>query len=147
MKILIGVDESECSKAAVETVKSLKWPDGTSCMVLSAVESPVIALSLVDLGGGLAWMQNVEEVMVRQAEERVSRLRKELEDAGLHSEGRVERGDARRVLVEAGHAFDLLVVGSHGRTGLDKLLMGSVASHVVGHAPCSVLVVKRRKGA
>jgi nucleotide-binding universal stress UspA family protein len=37
---------------------------------------------------------------------------------------------------------DLLVVGSHGRTGIKKLLLGSVASHVVAHAPCPVLVVK-----
>ncbi len=39
---------------------------------------------------------------------------------------------------------DLIVVGSHGRTGLTKLMMGSVASHIVTHAPCSVLVVKTR---
>jgi len=38
--------------------------------------------------------------------------------------------------------IDLLVVGSHGRTGLGKLLMGSVAAHVVGHAGCNVLVVR-----
>ena len=40
---------------------------------------------------------------------------------------------------------DLVVVGSHGRTGLGKLLMGSVASHVVSHAPCTVMVVKAKK--
>jgi nucleotide-binding universal stress UspA family protein len=39
---------------------------------------------------------------------------------------------------------DLVVVGSHGRTGLAKLVLGSVASHVVTHAPCSVLVVKMK---
>jgi len=36
------------------------------------------------------------------------------------------------------------VVGSHGRTGLGKLVMGSVANHVVTHAPCNVLVVKMK---
>lgn len=36
----------------------------------------------------------------------------------------------------------LIVVGSHGRTGLEKLLMGSVAERIIGHAKCSVLVVK-----
>ena len=37
---------------------------------------------------------------------------------------------------------DLVVVGSHGHTGIAKVLLGSVASHIVSHAPCSVLVVK-----
>jgi universal stress protein A len=37
---------------------------------------------------------------------------------------------------------DLIVVGSHGRSGMAKLLLGSVAAHVVSHAPCSVLVVR-----
>jgi nucleotide-binding universal stress UspA family protein len=56
----------------------------------------------------------------------------------------VLQGDPREMLIEEARSerADLVVVGSHGRTGLDRLLMGSVASHVVTHAPCSVLVVK-----
>ena len=54
-------------------------------------------------------------------------------------------GDPREALVDTVRAenADLLVVGSHGRTGISKLMLGSVASHVVAHAPCDVLVVKR----
>jgi len=56
------------------------------------------------------------------------------------------RGDPREALVLAAESdqADLVVVGSHGRSGLTKLLLGSVASHVVTHAPCNVLVVKMR---
>jgi hypothetical protein len=39
-------------------------------------------------------------------------------------------------------AVDLIVVGSHGRTGLERMLMGSVSDRVIGHAHCAVLVVK-----
>lgn len=42
-------------------------------------------------------------------------------------------------------AVNIIVMGSHGRTGLKRLLMGSVTSRVIGHAPCSVLVVKEVK--
>ena len=51
------------------------------------------------------------------------------------------------LILEIAHAehADLIVVGSHGRTGLPKLIMGSVASHIVTHAPCSVLVVKHAR--
>ena len=64
--------------------------------------------------------------------------------SGFKTNSRVVTGDARFALIDAAkseHA-DLLVVGSRGRTGLSKLLLGSVASHAVTHAPCSVLVVK-----
>jgi nucleotide-binding universal stress UspA family protein len=78
--------------------------------------------------------------------ELVERSRKKLADAGLQAEGRVIEGDPRESLLELARRefVDLIVVGSHGRTGLEKLLMGSVASHIVAHASCSVLVVRRR---
>jgi nucleotide-binding universal stress UspA family protein len=44
-------------------------------------------------------------------------------------------------------AFDLVVLGSHGRKGLSRLVLGSVAERVVRHAPCTVLVVRRREPA
>lgn len=78
--------------------------------------------------------------------EMVGRSQKTLTDAGLQAEGRVIEGDPREVLLEEARreGVDLIVVGSHGRTGLEKLLMGSVASHIVTHAACSVVVVRRR---
>jgi nucleotide-binding universal stress UspA family protein len=58
-------------------------------------------------------------------------------------------GEPASSLVQAvrDEGIDLLVVGSHGRTGLSKLLLGSVSAHAVCHAPCNVLVVKRLSGA
>ena len=41
------------------------------------------------------------------------------------------------------HAFDLIVIGTHGRTGVKRILLGSVAEEVTRHAPCPVLVVRR----
>lgn len=56
----------------------------------------------------------------------------------------VHVGDAYEMIVEIARKkkADIIVMGSHGRTGLTRLLMGSVTSRVIGHAPCSVLVVK-----
>ena len=144
MKILIGVDGSAHSKAALEYVKGMTWPSGTKFVVLS-VAMPIVAYTMVD-AGGLTWMQTAEEELTVQAEELTARVEKELRDAGLATEARVVRGDPRESLVEAARSTgaDLVVVGSHGRTGLAKLVLGSVASHVVTHAPCSVLVVKMK---
>jgi nucleotide-binding universal stress UspA family protein len=61
----------------------------------------------------------------------------------------VRSGDPARMLVEEAEArgFDLIVMGTHGRTGLDRLMLGSVARNVLTHAHCSVLIVPPLPGA
>jgi nucleotide-binding universal stress UspA family protein len=51
-------------------------------------------------------------------------------------------GGAAMTLIEVAETADLLVVGSHGRTGLSRLVLGSVAMACVQHAPCPVVVVR-----
>jgi nucleotide-binding universal stress UspA family protein len=65
---------------------------------------------------------------------------------GLSVETAVLEGDPRTAIVDAADEWqaDLIVVGSHGRTGLKRLIIGSVAQAVVAHAHCSVEVVRRR---
>jgi nucleotide-binding universal stress UspA family protein len=59
----------------------------------------------------------------------------------LRGEGRIEQGEPEDVLVRLSGAYDLLLVGNRGRTGLTRLLMGDVANHVVRAARCDVLVL------
>jgi nucleotide-binding universal stress UspA family protein len=68
-----------------------------------------------------------------------------LSDRGLRARAEVRCGDPAQELVDAAveDEANLIVVGSHGRTGLERLLIGSVARKVVTHAPCSVLVVRQ----
>lgn len=68
-----------------------------------------------------------------------------LTEAGLRARAEVRCGDPAQEIMDAAveDEADLIVVGSHGRTGLERLLIGSVARNVVTHAPCSVLVVRR----
>src|SRR5262249_13048463 len=63
---------------------------------------------------------------------------------GLQADYRVEKGDAAPRIVSAAQETrcDLIVMGTHGRTGLGRALMGSVAEHVVRTAPCPVVTVK-----
>jgi nucleotide-binding universal stress UspA family protein len=144
MKILIGVDDSEQSKRAVETVRGLPWPSGTVAIVASVVRPFLTAYPEVYAVLTPEMMATEQELRDRQrgwADEVAGELKK----AGLQTDVRVPDGDPRKELVELAkkeHA-DLVVVGSHGRTGLSRLVLGSVASHVVTHAPCSVLVVKQ----
>ena len=146
MKILIGIDDSPCSRAALEFVRTSPMARTANVIVVSAVRPQVMAYSEIYVPPAVA----VEELMEEQKnvhQDLVSRAEKTLRDAGLTTEARVLVGDPREAILETAREekADLIVVGSHGRSGISKLLMGSVASHVVTHATCSVLVVKRER--
>jgi len=140
MKILIGVDGSPCSDAALSHVAQSIWPAQASFLVLSAVP-PVF------IGPGEVGPHVLSELIGQQKEYHrgiAERAAARLARAGLKVTARATYGDPRTILEETARSerVDLMVVGSHGRSGIKKLLLGSVAGHVVMHAPCPVLVVK-----
>jgi nucleotide-binding universal stress UspA family protein len=143
VKILMGIDESPNSERAVEFVGRLRWPAGSRVIVVGALR-PLTDLAASDLGSTPVPEQLLADTR-RRLELVVERAREILCTAGISSEGRVLFGDPREVLLDVakGEHADLLVVGSRGNTGLARLVLGSVSSHVVAHAPCSVLVVHR----
>ncbi|HEX7879134.1 MAG TPA: universal stress protein [Candidatus Eisenbacteria bacterium] len=146
MKILVGVDESEHGQQAIDWVRRMTLPKETEVVVVSVARTPMV-LSTEAYAPGLAYddeaLKGEFEFRTRIANEAATSLGK----SGLTATTRVVTGDARLEIIDLAHKekCDLVVVGSHGRTGLAKLLLGSTASHVVTHAPCSVLVVKERK--
>jgi nucleotide-binding universal stress UspA family protein len=148
MRILIGVDDSPHAQAAVEHVKRMTWPEGSSVLVLAAVQ-PMVGAYLEAYVPAPDYALQIEEDQMQHARELVERGERELRSAGLTVEARAVRGDPREALIDTARneRSDLIVVGSRGRSGLSKLLIGSVASHIVTHAPCNVLVVKTRAGA
>jgi nucleotide-binding universal stress UspA family protein len=78
------------------------------------------------------------------AEANVERVLGFLREEGVAGRGQVLTGRPDVAIVEAARTegADLIVVGSHGRTGLERLLVGSVSERVIGHTECAVLVVK-----
>ena len=145
MKILVGVDDSSHSKAAVEFVRKMTWPKDSSVIVLSVVQP--LTPAYTEVYAPVALPMAILEDMTRKHQAIASNAEQLLQVGSLTTEARVLHGDPRTTLIEAAYSehVDLIVVGSHGRTGLAKRLIGSVASHVVTHAPCSVLVVKLEK--
>ena len=143
MKILIALDTSPHSERALDFVTRMRWPAGSRVIVLSALQPPVNAVATGPYEPGVVDPQLLERQR-EQLENLVSGAERRLREAGFSTEGRVVVGDPREALMEAaqGERADLVVTGSHGRSGLSKLMLGSVSSHIVTHAPCSVLVVK-----
>lgn len=139
MKIILGVDDW----AAVQWVKRMSWPRDTKVLVVSVAHPAVGAYAEVYVPQP-SFHAQVMEQEVRVHHELSSRIQRSLLTGGLSAEARVAEGDPRAALVDTARAerADLIVVGSHGRSGLSKLLLGSVANHVVTHAPCTVVAVK-----
>lgn len=143
MKILIAMDDSPHARAAADWVRRMTWTAGTEVLVVCAARPVLFGYNLVDAAGHSV-VQGFEQEQVRACEEFTARVERELLDAGLTARSHVAPGDPRFVILETARAekVDLIVLGSHGRSGLTKLLVGSVASHVLTHATCNVLVVK-----
>jgi nucleotide-binding universal stress UspA family protein len=143
MKILLAVDDSPHAQAALERVRQVAWPAGTELLVLS-VARPASATYAEFYAPGAPVVEQVWSERVRFHDEIATRAAESLRTAGLAAEPRVLHGDPREVIVDCARAegVGLVVMGSHGRTGLARLLLGSVAAYVVSHAPCDVLVVR-----
>lgn len=144
MKILLAIEDSPCSQAAIAYVERMPWPAAAHIIVLSVSPQPVAFYG--EAYG--AWIEfdrkYAEEGLIyhqKISETGAARLRQ----AGLDAVARAVNGDARIEIVGVAEreAVDLVVLGSHGRTGLSKFVLGSVASHVTTHAHANVLVVKR----
>jgi len=144
MKVMVGVDDSPCSRAALEFFRKVSWPADTRVIVVSSVNPAVfVDMTSYSPADSLETATMLDE-LTRYGEATVSHGQEMIQAVDLRVESRVLQGDPRRTLVEEAKAqhVDLIVVGSHGRAWFQKLMLGSVASHVAKHAPCSALVVK-----
>ncbi len=82
--------------------------------------------------------------LIEEAKRIVGEVKKKAEAHGIKIEPLVREGEAYRVITDLAKklASDVIVMGSHGRTGIKRLLMGSVTEKVIGYAPCPVLVIR-----
>lgn len=141
MRILLAVDGSGPSDAAARAVAQRPWPAGSSVRVLAVAQPayPPGELSFI-----AATYERMEKELVQEAKAIAARAASDLRSSGMAVESVVKKGDARGEIVEEAKRWgaDLVVLGSRGRTGVKRWLMGSVAEHVVRNAPCSVEVVR-----
>lgn len=134
-KILAAVDGSAFSDAVVDQAISL----GGIC------HSQIFVISVVDLfPEQMAVAPNLVEKMSEEAGQHLERAKQKIDKANINCETIVRMGGAPHefIVQEAkDRNIDLILMGTHGRTGLKRVLMGSVAQNVIAHAPCPVMVV------
>jgi nucleotide-binding universal stress UspA family protein len=147
MKILLAIDGSACSEAALDEVIQRPWPAGSDLRIVSVIEFP-------HLSGSEPWvmpksyieqLENAEadrvEGLVRRA---VARVRCD-GDQALKVTGEVLKiGNPKAVILEEAEEWgaDLIVIGSHGREGWNRFWLGSVSLAVATNANCSVEIVR-----
>ena len=152
MKILLAVDGSACSEAAVRSLLVHFRPEHTEVRVLHAVDWLKDLPASFRFGEGPTYAQDILErrnSSVEASHKLVARVADELRAAGFRTSTAMPDADARHAIVNAAIEWpaDLIVMGSHGRTGLDRFFLGSVAESVMRHAPCSVEIVKEQPSA
>jgi nucleotide-binding universal stress UspA family protein len=146
MNILIAIDESEYSKAALDSVRSRPWSDATIFKVITVVEPfhPEAAGWQTDYVPLAIEAQRMRtEAAKKLVEEACATLRSQFPNDKVN--GEVLEGYIKdQILDVAAHwPADLIIVGSHGRQGIGRFLLGSVSEAIAKHAHCSVEIIRR----
>ena len=135
-RILVATDGSEYSRKAVDkALELLQYSRGVLTVVSVLEISPHI----------YAVAPEVTEEKIKLPLKYVEEVKELAASRGILAEGVVREAEcANEIITDVARkkSIDLIVLGSHGRTGIKRLLMGSVTESVIAHAPCPVLVVK-----
>jgi len=135
-KVLLATDGSKYGRAAAGRAIDFVRAYGGELNVISVVEVPSALYGVAP---------QAADDMVKKAKGYVEEVKKQADSAGLKAETLVLEGEeAYRKITDFAkeHDINTIVMGSHGRTGLKRLLMGSVAEKTIGYAHCPVLVVR-----
>jgi len=138
MRMLLAIDDSKFSEAAVQSVIAHHKVPGLEVRVLHAIEPPT-SLMAPEITAYVPPMESAEE-----AKALVTKTAGALRSAGINVTTAVVHGEAKSMIIDEAKAWaaDLIVLGSHGRRGLDRFLVGSVSEAVLRHAHCSVEIVR-----
>ena|SRR5579864_4512260 len=136
MKIVLAIDESRFSEAATQAVIAQYQQQGTEVKVLNVVDLP-LPIPTSDAAA-------FRELSLKHGQELVQRAERLLSKAGYKTQIAVEEGDPKSKIIDQAKKWkaDLIVMGSHGRKGINRFLVGSVAEVVSRHASCSVEIVR-----
>lgn len=149
MKILLAIDGSSFSDAAVNEIASRPWPAESEVRIISVVEPPL--LPTVE-----TWVppDDYIEALEQAGEERGRSIVSKAAEGITKTQGEklrvateIVKGYPKHAIIETAETWgaDLIVVGSHGYRGLTRLWLGSVSQAIAAHAKCSVEIVRSRQ--
>jgi len=139
-KVLIATDGSDYTKQAVSQ----------GLYLAKVLDAEVTALYVIHQTSFVSFpmdssIVSVYSLLENEGKRAVDEVRKQGEETGVKVSTVVVEGSPTRKIIEVAEDFDLIVMGTLGRSAISKLFMGSVAERVTRYAPCPVLVVRAKK--
>ena len=139
-KILLPTDGSEYSENAAKYAFAFAEATGAEIIAIS------VALNPFSAGFSKNTVNRVKDMLKEEAKnnlEKIEEIKNEI-NPDLKITSKVDQGAPTKVILDAVESedIDIVIIGSSGRTGLSKFVMGSVAEGVVNNADCAVLVIR-----
>lgn len=137
-RLMIPTDGSQTSQRALEK----------GIQLASSMDAHVTGLYVIDnsayaaFPGDIEWSQ-IKDMLAKESEKALQMVEEACQQAGIDCSVHVREGDPAEEIIAASQDYDLIVMGTHGRSGLEHLLLGSVAEKVIRHAEKPVLVVRQ----
>lgn len=146
MKIIVAVEDKLFGEAIADFVANHEWPEASEVLILHAIE-PIFVKPLSGYPTDL--IKSLNEERFRAAKSLVLGVGTTISTKNPHliMQEEIVEGHAKDIIVNRakGWPADLIVMGSHGRSGIGQFFLGSVSMSVLTAAPCSVMVVKLNK--
>lgn len=146
-RILVPVDFSKASLQALDYAREFAKPFGADLVVVHVVE-PIYYATPIDMYAASPNVAMLVDEQRRMATVHLERLSADLTTTGLAHRTMLKSGAPAQVIVDTAKSAkaDLIIMATHGRTGLAHVLLGSVAERVVRTAACPVLTVRTSAG-
>ena len=136
-KILVPTDGSEFTRSAIKTAIDLAKISGGRIVAMYVIDQTLFINAPMDSA-----ISSVYSILKKEGNDAVEFVRGEGEKHGVKVDTLVLDGSPVKTIVENSGEYDLIVMGTLGRTGMSKLLMGSVAEKVVRHSKCPVMIAR-----
>ncbi|HEY7783928.1 MAG TPA: universal stress protein [Pyrinomonadaceae bacterium] len=144
IRIIVGLDGSPHSHAAVDAVSQRQWPKGTAVRLVSVVDTIMAVSADPSDQSVLSWLEVDDDEKSEKVRRLFEPLAEKLRAAGLDTSVVIRRGKPKDELVEEATRWnaDNIFLGAKGMRGIERLLLGSVSAAVAASAPCSVEVIR-----
>ncbi len=144
MKILLAMDDSEFSQAALQALVTRMRPEGAEVLVLRVVQPRVFSVPPEMAEGYAPEQDELRKQEFQRAQDSLNQASQALRAAHFNVQTRVIESETRNGILDVAAEWgaDLIVLGSHGRKGIQRFLLGSVAEFVARHADCSVQIAR-----
>jgi nucleotide-binding universal stress UspA family protein len=150
MKILLAIDGSTFSDAAVTEVAKKPWPADSEVKIISVIEPPLMPTveTWIPPDNYLEALEAAGEDQARSIITKAAARIREGQGDHLRISSEIVKGHPKHAIIDEADAWgaDLILMGSHGYRGLTRLWLGSVSQAVASHAKCSVGIVRERQG-